>query len=61
MHEQYVREKEGIVWDRTWRWIAKGDLNGCIRTEALIYSAQEQDLRANYLRFHNDHTAESTL
>ena len=21
---QYVREKEGIDWDRTWQWIAKG-------------------------------------
>ena len=26
MHGQYVRGKEGIVWDRTWQWIAKGDL-----------------------------------
>ena len=24
MHGQYVREKEGIDWDRTWQWIAKG-------------------------------------
>ena len=28
MHGQYVREKEGIDWDRTWQWIAKGDLKG---------------------------------
>ena len=34
MHEQYVREKEGIDSDRTWQWIAKGDLKGC--TEALM-------------------------
>ena len=34
MHGQYVREKEGIDWDRTWQWIAKEDLKGC--TEALI-------------------------
>ena len=27
MHGQYVREKEGIDWDRTWQLIAKGDLN----------------------------------
>ena len=45
MHAQYVREKEGIDWDRTWQWIAKGDLKGC--TEVLICSAQEQALRAN--------------
>ena len=59
MHGQYVREKEGIDWDRTWQWIAKGDLKGC--TEALICSAQEQSLRTNYTRFHIDHTAESPL
>ena len=51
MHGQYVREKEGIDWDRTWQWIAKG----------YIYSAQEQALRTNYTRFHVDHTAESPL
>ena len=36
MHGQYVRGKEGIDWDRTWQWIAKGYLKGC--TEALICS-----------------------
>ena len=40
MHGQYVREKEGIDRDRTWRWIAKGDLKGC--TEALICSARNK-------------------
>ena len=59
MHGQYVREKEGIDWDRTWQWIAKGDFKGC--TDALICSAQEQVLRTNYTRFHIDHTAESPL
>ena len=59
MHGRYVREKEGIDWDKTWQGIAKGDLNGC--TEALICSAQEQVLRTNYTRFYIDHTAESPL
>ena len=59
MHRQFVRGKEGIDWDRTWQWIAKGDLKGC--TEALICSAQEQALRTNYTKFHIDHTAESPL
>ena len=62
MHGQYVtyvREKEGIDWDRTWQWIAKGDLKG--RTEALTCSAQEHALRANYTRFRIDHTAEFPL
>ena len=57
MNGQYVRGKEGIDWDRTWQWIAKGEVKGC--TEALICSAQEQALRTNYMRFHIDHTAES--
>ena len=59
MHGQYVREKEGIDWDRTWQWTAKGDLKGY--TEALTCSSQEQALRTNYMRFHIDHTAESPL
>ena len=59
MHGQYVRGKEGIDWDKTWQWIAKGDLKGS--TEALICSAQEQALRTNYTKFHIDHTAESPL
>ena len=29
MHGQYVREKEGIDWDRTWQWIVKGELKRC--------------------------------
>ena len=57
MHGQYVREKEGIAWDRTWQWIGKGDLKRC--TEVLICTAQEQALRTYYSRFHIDHTAES--
>ena len=59
MDGQYVREKEGIDWDRTWQWIAKRDLKGC--TEALICSAQEQALRTNYAKFFIDYTAESPL
>ncbi|CAH3141403.1 unnamed protein product [Porites evermanni] len=47
MHGQYVRGKEGIDWDRTWQWIAKGDVKGC--TEALICRAQEKALRTNYI------------
>ena len=60
MYAQYVREKEGIDWDRTLQGTAaKGDLKGY--SEALICSAQEQALRANYMRFRIDHTAESPL
>ena len=59
MYGQYVREKEGIDWDRTWQWITKGDLKVC--AEALICSAQEQNLSTNYSKFHIDRTAESLL
>ena len=56
---QYVRKKEGIDWDRTWQYIAKGDLKGW--TEVQICSAQEQALRTNDMIFHIDHTQESAL
>ena len=61
MHGKYVREMVGIVWDRTWRWMAKGDLKAFRRTEVPICSVQEQGLRTNYMRFHIDHPAESPL
>ena len=49
MHGQFVRDKEGVKWDKSWQWLAKGDLKGC--TEALICSAQEQALKTNYTKF----------
>ena len=39
--------------------VAKDNLKGY--TEALIYSAQEQALRTNYVKFHVDKTGESPL
>ena len=59
MHGQFVRELQGVDWDKTWQWLLKGDLKGC--TEALICSAQEQALRTNYTKFHIDKTADSPL
>ena len=59
MHGQFVRELQGVDWDKTWQWLLKGDLKGC--TEALICSAQEQALRTNYTQFHIDKTADSPL
>ena len=32
MHGQYVRDLTGVDWEKTWRWMQKGDLKGC--TEA---------------------------
>ena len=59
MHAQFVRDKEEVNWDKSWQWIAKGDLKGC--TEAPICSAQEQALRTNYTKFHIDKNADSPL
>ena len=59
MHGQFVRELQGVDWDKTWQWLLKGDLKGC--TEALICSAQEQALRTNYIKFHIDKTVDSPL
>ena len=59
MHGQFVRELQGVDWDKTWQWLVKGDLKGC--TEALICSAQEQALRTNYVKFHIDKTSDSRL
>ena len=52
MHVQFVRELQGVDWDKTWQWLLNGDQKGC--TEALICSAQEQALRTNYTKFHID-------
>ena len=59
MHGQFVKDKEGVNWDKSWQWLAKGDLKGY--TEALICSAQEQALRTNYTKFHIDKNADSPL
>ena len=59
MHGQFVKDKEGVNWDKSWQWLAKGEVKGC--TEALICSAQEQALRTNYTKFHIDKNADSPL
>ena len=46
-----------VDWERTWQWVTNGDLKGC--TESLIFSAQEQALRTNYIKFHIDKTIDS--
>ena len=59
MHGQFVRELQGVDWDKTWQWLVKDDLKGC--TEALICSAQEQALRTNYIKLHIDKTIDSPV
>ena len=59
MHGQYLRDKTGVDWERTWQWVTNGDLKGC--TESLILIAQERALRTNYIKFHIDKTIDSPL
>ena len=59
MHGQYLRDKIGVDWERTWQWVTNGDLKG--RTESPIFSVQEQALRTNYIKFHIDKTIDSPL
>ena len=49
MHGQFVRELQGVDWDKTWQWLMKGDLKRC--TGVLTCSDQEQALRTNYIKF----------
>ena len=52
MHGNFVRDMEDKDKNNTWRWMRKSDLKGC--TEALICSAQEQSIRANYIKYSID-------
>ena len=48
MHRQ-IEDKDK---SNTWKWLRKNDLKG--GDQALIFSAQEQALRTNYMEFHVD-------
>ena len=43
----------------TWEWTTKGDLT--VKTEALIFAAQEQALRTNYVKINIDKSVDSPL
>ena len=50
MHGQFLQEMpETVDKVKTWEWTRKGDLK--VETEALIFAAQEQALRTNYVKF----------
>ena len=50
MYGQFLREMPEIVdKNKTWKWTRKSDLK--VETEALIFAAQEQVLRTNYVKF----------
>ena len=42
-----------------WEWTTKGDLK--VETEALIFAAQEQALRTNYVKINIDMSVDSPL
>ena len=56
---QYVRQIEDKDKSNLCQWIRKSNRKEC--TEALTYSAQEQVLRTNYMKFHIEKTGESLL
>ena len=60
MYGQFVREmSEKVDQDKTWQWLAKGDLK--VGTEALLCAAQEQAIRTNYVKHHIDKSNDSPL
>jgi len=60
MYGQFLREMpETVDKDKTWDWTKKSDLK--VETEALIFAAQEQALRINYVKFNIDKSVDSPL
>ena len=60
MYGQFLREMpETVDKDKTWEWTRKSDLK--VETEALIFAAQEQALRTNYVKFNIDKSIDSPL
>ena len=60
MHGQFLRDMpETVDKDKMWEWTRKSDLK--IGTEALIFAAQKQALRTNYVKFNIDMSVDSPL
>ena len=58
MHGQFVREMpKKVDKNKIWQWLSKSDLK--IGTEALLYTAQEQAIRTNYVKSHINKISES--
>ena len=56
MYGQFYRDMADITdFRKTWVWLVKCDLK--CETEALIFAAQEQALRTNYVKNKIDRTA----
>ena len=59
MHRKFIWETtEKVDKKKTWQWLPS-DLK--VATEALLCAAQEQAIRANYMKYHIDKTSESPL
>ena len=52
-HGDYVEKQ------KSWKWVTKADMKAT--TEALIFAAQEQAIRRNYVKFRIDRTISSSL
>ena len=60
MYGQFVREMPETKDEKeTWHWLRKADLK--VETEAMLYAAQEQAIRTNYVKHKIVKTAQSTL
>ena len=59
MHGKFARDMEDKDKNNTWRWMRKSDLEGS--TMAFTWSAQEQSIQTNYIKYNIDKTAKSPL
>lgn len=60
MYGQFIRNRpEEVDREKSWTWLSRGDLKP--ETEALLCAAQEQALRTNYVKYHIDKTADTSL
>ena len=60
MYGQFERKmSKEMDKDLSWKWVLQSDLK--VQTEALIFAAQEQALRTNYIKNKIDKTNESPM
>ena len=58
MYGQFARDQNDATdREKNWSWVARADLKA--PTEALIFAAQEQAIRTNYVKYHIDKTIDS--
>ena len=52
LHGRFLKDTEKVTTERTWQWLKEGHLKK--ETEAMVCAAQEQVLRVNSIKNHND-------